>query len=266
MDRPHSKSQKISINNSARQLMYDLHHRPRLNILHLDIPVYVVNINSPLNYDIDFGESDFEIKDHAISQSYIYEEIDLETGEIIDTQTSYTYRCRLHGLQKRIVHNDQGKVQTINSDDICRELFFLLFRSHGFVKCDIHGVDKYQRLVVDIRIELPDGQEINIADYLENFYPYFHHSSFTTKMFHNSSNEKSESKKKFTTWQKKKKRCEIISTKMSTGESKKSMKLNPHLNIPDQKFLPSFPRNFKSFNEQNGFKVRGRSDSENWRL
>jgi hypothetical protein len=126
---------------------------------------YIVNVYNVLNYDIDIPLLKPEKYKNVIINQYTYQCVknDIELGDI---KTGQSYRCRLNGLlinniNKETNNDNYGKNKLKNT--YIYEINKQIDRANGWVKCDIIGVDMFNRLLVDIYI--PDLQ-FNIKNYL----------------------------------------------------------------------------------------------------
>jgi hypothetical protein len=115
---------------------------------------YVVNVYNVLNYDIDLCLNTNQYK-NVITNQYTYQSVnELKLGQQFYGKT---YRCRLNGL----LINDKTNKKKKHSYtfDIIKQID----RADGWVKCEIVGVDIFNRLLVNISIP---AVHFNIKDYL----------------------------------------------------------------------------------------------------
>lgn len=140
---------------------------------------FVVNIHDTTNFDIDLCFDSVDSVEVAqkysqvVSNEYEYYVVNTfeDTKETKGTngtkdpiiKTGRAYRCRLRGLGVNRC-SIGGKVRRNNK-------FMYIIRnfidsSDGWITCTISDIDVYQRLLVDMYVNLPDGNLINIADYL----------------------------------------------------------------------------------------------------
>lgn len=120
-----------------------------------NIPGYVVNAHDPTNYDIDLLIPNDMASDYAsvITNKYNYFKYD----NIFDPHPSHhvgiAYRCRLKGVGVNYNHNTRKMAQLHN--DIRNHID----HADGWVLCNLHDIDVYQRLLVEIIV--PPSIHIN---------------------------------------------------------------------------------------------------------
>lgn len=104
---------------------------------------FVVNVYDPLNYDIDIVMITEDYHNRVMHNEYAYKSI--HDGQLSNEHHSFSYRCRLNGIEINNKHYNKHQVkQTI------MEIKKLIDREDGWVSCSIHGVDVFNRLLVDI--------------------------------------------------------------------------------------------------------------------
>lgn len=116
---------------------------------------YVVNIYNILNYDIDIPMLDKNKCKNVIVNDYTYQCIDDDIYEG-DIKKSQSYRCRLNGL---LINDKNNKLKNMYTYEITKQID----RANGWVKCEIIGIDMFNRLLVDISIP---ALQFNIKNYL----------------------------------------------------------------------------------------------------
>lgn len=155
---------------------------------------YIINIENSTDYDIDIPIPFYEKYKYinVIKNFYKYKEIsneelinaDLESIETQPILTGTMYRCRL----KEIGIN-KGPYQNRKINNLTNIVKKQIDSCNGIVKCNIYEVDKYNRLLVDIFIEIGDC-DVNLKDfileYCENdpnpvYYSYIEKQKFNIK-------------------------------------------------------------------------------------
>jgi len=132
----------------------------------------VINTYDALNYDIDFPYIDRmsyheKLLQHVISNQYSYKNI-MKNGELSNELTSFSYRCRLNGIEinSKLYNKKKIKLYTY-------EIKKLLDRVDLYIHVEFKGVDIYNRLLINISIpEL----KINLSEYLltSNIFNKYH--------------------------------------------------------------------------------------------
>jgi hypothetical protein len=125
---------------------------------------FVANVYNSLNYDIDIlgvtKETIFSKYGFILHNTYTHK----SNGK---TETGTSYRCRLSGVLKKHVINQQSYNSSI------REIVMTINRLNGWVIVYIHGVDKYQRLVVSLSDPITSEPLVNILKKSPDVYmPY----------------------------------------------------------------------------------------------
>ncbi|MFK5969293.1 MAG: hypothetical protein QM487_04130 [Candidatus Marithrix sp.] len=136
-----------------------------------NIKCFIVNVYDIVNFDIDIRYR-HNMYDGVLKNTYLYYDIDyhnlinIDNDKIIPVKGT-TYRCRLRGIKlKRKVN-----YECVNL--IMRKIRQLIDQNNGFVLCNLHGIDIYHRLLVDILVKIPKDDSyitVNLYNYLmDNF-------------------------------------------------------------------------------------------------
>lgn len=147
---------------------------------------FVVNVHDATNFDIDLSltKSLHDRYQDVISNQYTYQDF-LPTFDInykdsiITPKIGTTYRCRLKGIGVNTSNNSQLEIAS-KIKYITKLVKQLINLSDGCVICTISDVDVYQRLLVEITLNV-DNKIINLKEFileksfdegLEIFFPY----------------------------------------------------------------------------------------------
>jgi len=147
-----------------------------------NIKGFVVNIHDAANFDIDFNfNSELSTKyQNVITNQYIYQNYSMDLISDfkkirIEPKSSITYRCRLRGIGI----NQKNTTNTINGNKLMKKYVEqLINRVDGWIVCVLSDIDVYQRLLVDIIINVKSGP-INLKEYIlekcsKDEYPLFY--------------------------------------------------------------------------------------------
>jgi len=110
---------------------------------------FVVNVYNPLNFDIDLGTMDDVyirqlLNRHKFITSTDYQYTDDDSSHPV--HTGMTFRCRLAGILKK----KPGSYPSIDYIYSLRKLIYHIHKLNGWVYVRIIGVDRYQRLLVEL--------------------------------------------------------------------------------------------------------------------
>jgi hypothetical protein len=140
---------------------------------------FIVNIHDSLNFDIDFtftAEQQNNYND-VIINNYVYQDYACEDTTEMKTFTlqpkiGITYRCRLKGIyfnQKTPVDN---YIYIEQNEKISELVTNMINHADGWVTCNVSDIDVYQRLLVDVFINIgnfknvKDSKSINLKDFI----------------------------------------------------------------------------------------------------
>lgn len=117
---------------------------------------FVVNTYDALNYDIDFPDIDHHhpLLENIIKNEYGYKNID-NMNKVIQ---SYSYRCRLNGIEIKSKHYNRRLIKQYSND-----IKKLIDRYDGQVWITIKGQDIFHRLLIDIHIS---PTQFSLGDWL----------------------------------------------------------------------------------------------------
>jgi hypothetical protein len=119
---------------------------------------FVLNIYDALNYDIDFPHlTNNRLLYKVISNEYRYRNI-MKNGELSNELTSYSYRCRLNGIEINANFYNRKQIKMYTT-----EIRKLLDRVDLYINVEIKGVDIFNRLLINIIIPELD---IDLCDLL----------------------------------------------------------------------------------------------------
>lgn len=111
---------------------------------------FVINIYDALNYDIDFPALNYYIHNKfltkVICNEYCYRNI-MKNGELSNELKSYSYRCRLNGIEINSKHYNKKQIKMYT-----KEIRKLLDRVDLYINVQIIGVDVFNRLLINIII------------------------------------------------------------------------------------------------------------------
>lgn len=147
---------------------------------------FIVNIHDATNFDIDLElpPNLHEKYSTVISNQYIYKELGDNWARLsnvselnsVNPEIGTTYRCRLKGIG---ISQMSSPAHIWKSNKMCIEIKQLIDRADGWVTCTLSDIDIYQRLLVDITINV--SESINLKQYILTimeseadpvFYPY----------------------------------------------------------------------------------------------
>lgn len=151
------------------------HREYRVNpiCLYKSIRGFIVNVHDAINYDIDFDLPSEEHRNFSsiISNTYIYRteyiipDLTTEEDHPQEESTGIVYRCRLRGVGMSSLDSPSNYRKGIVA---FIEINRLIYRTNGWIYCNIYKGDIHHRLLVDIIV--PYGGEpkewINIANFL----------------------------------------------------------------------------------------------------
>jgi hypothetical protein len=136
-----------------------------------NIKGFVVHVHAPTDFDIHLELPDDKINEYnnVIKHKYTYKDVNdnfiqcnplSHSGE----REGIVYRCRLHGIGINKTQQQQNSYRW-KCNQYLLQILQLLDRTDRWVTCDLLDIDVYQRLLVNITLNMSDGP-INITDYL----------------------------------------------------------------------------------------------------
>lgn len=134
--------------------MREMHTRKKWRSRLEQYSVVVVNVTTPINFDVIVGEfNDPEPKASPIT----YDIVNLTTGISRSRSSAVSYRCRLYK-----VNNAPVASQILAA---YKEILHLLKESHGLASIIYHYTDEYLRLIVQLSINGVDINSMLISRY-----------------------------------------------------------------------------------------------------